>query len=261
MLPLWNKYPNHANDIWDSIALFLEGYAFERQGKRPDYSPASVDALFQCKSQNKGNLTPNAVNDVWHNFSKLLKNERLNQMNNPLYPRLNPQKKSSLIEIVFDSDIPQKNLTFTTYFQNLIKHNNDIQPVFNVLRSIRGIRDKIPSLYLRDLVDVMGINLKNTQNRYLLQPIDIWVERTIKALTENQNMSKRQVSNWITATSVQQNINPERVNMGIWFLCSNIIKSEYSLNAVLTNKNGLIIAQKLIDDFRDRIRGMYTIAS
>ena len=27
---LWDKYPNHTRDVWDSLAIFLEGYAFER---------------------------------------------------------------------------------------------------------------------------------------------------------------------------------------------------------------------------------------
>jgi hypothetical protein len=41
----WEKYPNHDTDIWDSLCIFCESYAFERQGRRPDYSHAAVDTL------------------------------------------------------------------------------------------------------------------------------------------------------------------------------------------------------------------------
>ena len=59
---LWNKYPNHTEDIWDSLAIFLEGYAFERQGRRPDYFHAAIDALFICKKQNNSNLNSKVAN-------------------------------------------------------------------------------------------------------------------------------------------------------------------------------------------------------
>ena len=61
MLPSWRKYPDHLSDIWDSLAIFL-GYAFERQGRRPDYSPAAIDALLCCRQQNNGDFTQNIVN-------------------------------------------------------------------------------------------------------------------------------------------------------------------------------------------------------
>ena len=97
----------------------------------------------------------------------------------------------------------------------------------------------------------MNVNLGQIQNRDLLQPIDIWVERTIKILSNNQNMNKNQIPNWIIQTSNQNNVNPERINMGIWFFCSNIIRSEYRLNTILGNLNN---AQNLLNDFRNNIR-------
>ena len=122
-----------------------------------------------------------------------------------------------------------------------------------MLISIRGIGNKIASFFLRDLVDVMNINLGQIQNRNLLQPIDVWVERTIKILSNNQKMNKNQISNWIVQTSNQNNINPERINMGIWFFCSNIVRSEYRLNTTLGNLNN---AQNLLNELRNNIRNV-----
>ncbi len=97
MLPLWNKYPNHTTNVWDSLAIFLEGYAFERQGKRPDFSHAAVDSLFYCQQQSNGIFNENIINNIWQRFSQLLNNTRLNHRNNPLYPSINPTTFETLI--------------------------------------------------------------------------------------------------------------------------------------------------------------------
>ena len=255
LLPHWGKYPNHSRDIWDSLAIFLGEYAFERQGRRPDYFHAAVDALFWCKQQNNGNLTQNVISDIWRRFSELLKNQ-LNKKNNPLYPSIEPDNKrlskenSSVIEIVINKKITP---SFTTYFQNQINQDSKIQGAFNLLKDIRGVGDKIVSLYLRDLVDAMNISLDHIPDRYLLQPIDIWVERTIKILATNQSMDREKVAKWVVDKAKEYDINPERVNMGIWFFCSQVVKSEYKLNMALADFNS---AQKLVNDFRRRIQNV-----
>lgn len=261
MLPLWHKYyPNHGKDIWGSLAVFLEGYAFERQGRSPNYSPAAVKALFDCKKQCNGNLNQkNVVMCVWKHFKNSLNNQKLNKKLNPLYPSTNPDnlpninKSLSLIEVVLKEVTPQNN-TFTTYFQKQINQENDIQPSFDLLKSIRGIGPKIAPFYLRDLVDVMNATLNNIQNVHLLQPIDTWVERTVKILCGNQAMNEtEEVADWIVKTSIQHNINPQRVNMGIWFFGSTIAKSKYILEKALKKLDDAI---ELVNDFRDKVRSV-----
>jgi len=261
MLPLWKKYPNHATDIWDSLGIFLEGYAFERQGRSPDYAHAAVDALFSCKKDN-GTFNQNVIVNIFQKFCQLLNNQNLNINNNCLNPKQNSQQNNSVIQVVLNK-IMKSNLTLTSYLIKLINESNDIKPAFDLLISIRGIGDKIASFYLRDLIDAMNITLSNQtnqtnqiQNRNLLQPIDVWVERTVKFLYNlynNQNISKNQIANWIVETSCQNNVNPERINMGIWFFCSNIVKSEYRLNATLGNPGN---AQILVNDFRNSVRNV-----
>lgn len=249
MLPLWNKYPNYQNRIVDSLAIFLEGYAFERQGRRPDYFHAAVDSLNRCNN----NLTANCV---WNNFKQLLNNQRLNHRNNPLYPSNDPDNiqninnKLSVVEVILNI---QNQVSLSCHIYNLITQNNNITQSFNFLKTIRGIGNKIASFYLRDLVVVLNLNLNHVQNRHLLQPIDIWVERTVRYLAGNQNINKTQVANWIVNNSLQYHLNPEYINMGIWFYCALIANSEYRLNQSLRNINR---AQRLINDFRSRINNV-----
>ncbi len=142
-----------------------------------------------------------------------------------------------------------KNTPLAITIENEIKDTKDIQNAHTDLKSINGIGDKIASLYLRDLVCVMETDLSNVENRQLLQPIDIWVERTVKILAKNGEMKKGDVANWIVENSKQ----PELVNMGIWFFCSNIAGSEYRLKKVIKSDK-LDEAQSLVDDFKTRIQ-------
>lgn len=272
VLLLWKKYPNHTTDIWDSLAIFLEGYAFERQGRKPDYSHAGVDALLGYRRKHNGNMSKNIAKDIWRRFSELLNNQELNYQNNPLCPqgmeytknykeeksiRNYTTSKPSIMEVVFDDMIPQK-LSFTNYFRKKITEN--IQDAHNSLKTIQGTGDKIASLFLRDLAYIMEINLSETQNRRLLQPIDIWVARTVISLAGSgfsrlkekiknvrslNNKSKAGLADWIIDKSGRNAVNPEMVNMGIWYFCSQIAISGYRLNRVLENLNDLSMAKSL----------------
>ncbi len=80
--PLWQKY--NLNDSMDAASLFLEGYAFERQGRSPAFSPAAVEAIRKSKRTKGSNDFPLTI---WNNFCNLLNNEGLNHKLNPLYPQ------------------------------------------------------------------------------------------------------------------------------------------------------------------------------
>lgn len=146
----------------------------------------------------------------------------------------NPSKPS-LIEAIIQVILPT-NLTLTSYLKDLINRNRDIHSAYDLLTRIRGIGNKIASFFLRDLTNIMGINLQNIKNRHFLQPIDIWVDRTIKIIAKNSSLKKRQIADWILNNSLRNQISPEKVNMGIWFFCSQIITSEYRLKKALNIK-------------------------
>ena len=263
----WRKYPKHESDIWDSLAIFLESYAFERQGRRPDYFHAAVDALLGYKLEYNGNMSKNIAEDIWRRFKELLNNQNLNYQNNPLCPQGSEYSKKykgsrknykttqhSVIQIVSDK-INTQNNSLTTYLKDEIV-KDDIENVFYLLKSIQGVSEKIASFFLRDLANIMKIDLSKTQNRHLLQPIDIWIVRTVISLAENEfsklkekikngrnlnNNDKKGLAEWIIDKSGRNATNPELVNMGIWYFCSQIAISGYRLNRVLKNLNNLIV--------------------
>jgi hypothetical protein len=257
MRRIWEKYNDHPINIWNSLAIFLGSYAFERQGRNPGYSDAAVDALLACEQNNQGNLDNSTCMEIWQDFCNSLQQQNPNHKNNPLYPRNNPdniinlRNASSLIEVVLDTRMSEQDLTLTSYLKNQIE-NSGIRDAFNLLKSIRGIGPKIASLYLRDLAIMMNIDLNNDNNRFLLQPIDIWVERTVIALS-NQQLNKRQAADWVVNYSVRNLNQPELVNMGIWYFGSQIAKSEYNLYRVLNNIEN---AQCLVQDHITLLRNI-----
>ncbi len=254
MRQLWGKYPNHATNIWDSLAIFLEGYAFERQGRRPDYFHAAVDSFTESRQQNRV-VTQADVKKIWACFRKLLKNQGLNRKNNPLYPSTNPDKepgigsKNSVIQVILQENITAPDSSLSTFLSNSIEQD-DIRSADRLLRSIRGIGPKVSPFYLRDLVVVMAIDLSNVGNRSLLQPVDVWVERIIKTITHDQLMTKSNVANWI----VENSHRPELANMGIWYFGSQIATSHYIVRKALGN---LKLAQSLADKYACRLRRAY----
>jgi len=257
--PLWNKYNNHTDNIWDSLAIFLEAYAFEHQQRKPDYAHAAVDALDHYKKKNKGIMNQDASNKIWEHFKKLLSNQGLNHQNNPLCPlgtsyesryqgRIHTTRQLSAIQLV--SDIQNDSLTI--YLVNKIVKDG-IEGSHKLLKSIQGVNNKIASLFLRDLTYTIETNLSKTKNRHLLQPIDIWLRRTIRTLTNNQEMSDSSVANWIVCESGKNKVNPELINMGIWYFGAQVATSEYRLNKAL---NDIKYANNLWDEHQNRFKNV-----
>ena len=79
-LPLWKKYPNHLHDFIDGMCIFLEGYAFERQGRNPSFSHAAVDVIKDAKATNR-----KFAEVVWNLFSHQFGGDGLNRKVNPIY--------------------------------------------------------------------------------------------------------------------------------------------------------------------------------
>lgn len=325
--PLWEgyqkKYKKDKTDFWVSLLIFVEGYAFERQGSDRSYPHVGVDIIENLTNQELDSK------EIWDMFEELCKKSgiRLNIKENPFYPSNNPKgikginkQKKSIIEFVRDRHIGEnddsKSLSLVTYITKKLGENS-IQNVFNELKKIRGIGNKIASFYLRDLVTIYEneINLpqetedenkkditedkedkkkrykKIIEARSLLQPIDIWVRRTINELlnkeeairgiisemkqsiieelkNERININKDCLSinieiikeecikRWIVKRSLlDYNLNPEKVNMGIWFFCSQIVESKYRLHKIISeNKfdSALKSIEKLLEDLANK---------
>ena len=256
---VWEKYSRHKEDLWESLFIFLEYYAFERQGRKPDYFHAAVDALSKLKRE-KASLDKTSAKRLWNIFKSILNDKSLNRIVNPLCPsdefleKNNQDEKLSLLEVVVKEKLSERKLTFTTYPLELIRIHNDVKPAFDFLKKIRGIGDKIAAFYLRDLVVLTRFRIKdNINNRYLLQPVDIWVKRVVEKIIAPSENNWKEIAKRLTYESLRRNLMPEKVNMGIWFACSQIIRSGYRLQKVIDDPTYLI---RLIKSYKMYTRRM-----
>jgi len=220
----WQACGDVENDPWASLMLLLSSYAFERQGRSPDYSHAAVDTIEQLRLRP---LTQNSNQEAWCIFSEKLNNTALNHVNNPLCPRgtrcfrnyrgnrreATVQNKS-IIELLTDN---LGNQSLIKWAKDQI-NDNRIADAHTILCQVNGISNKIASFFLRDVA--CNYALTPRQNRPLLQPIDVWIRFVVHELSGEQ-LNDTNCANYI----VNESQEPERINQGIWYFCAEVVKS------------------------------------
>ncbi|HOK65391.1 MAG TPA: hypothetical protein PK054_03815 [Anaerohalosphaeraceae bacterium] len=232
---LWNQYPQAAADnevgMRQALCLYLSGYAFERQGAAPDYAPAAVDMIQGIPGW------PLDENRVWANFQQRLADQGLNEHMNPLWPNHQNHDNISLIQIATNLG-PQ---SLVSWALGTIA-NNQLGVAHQQLCTIRGTGSKIASLFLRDVAVRHELDLNGIANRHLLQPIDTWVQYVVGGLiNQDDNMPHQDCAAWIVEHALQNNLQPERVNQGIWYFCTAIARSSrYLVQQYLQNPEDVL---------------------
>lgn len=240
MNQLWNRYPEKETNHWDSMSLFLEGYAFERQGRRPDYAHVAINVIMTVKS----NSSPidRSTETVWDFFKNDLEGKNLNEANNPLCPRgtnytrktgATITNKQSIIEFFsgLPTDVGGPNII--TFAKNELGLDA-VKIIHNNIQQVNGIGSKIASLFLRDVA--VFYKIFPSKDRYLLQPVDIWVGRIVEKLGGPKYEIKedviKKIQLWIVenARGVAE---PEEINQGMWYFASQIAGSNYRLEKTL----------------------------
>ncbi|RKY04384.1 hypothetical protein DRP77_04015 [Candidatus Poribacteria bacterium] len=208
--PLWQRYHTDPSPL-NALIVFLEGYAFERRGCNPSYAHAAADILMSLP------FKPDPA-ELWEMFRSCLGGGKLNEKVNPLYHTDSEECNCLLCKVKGEDIIRQT--------EALIREDR-VREAWEKLTSIRGIGAKIASLFLRDLA--VWFDLTPNVDRWYMQPVDVWVRRTVKLLS-GSNMSDEEIAKWIVLNSG----NPERANQGIWYFASQVCGSEFRLDAFRT---------------------------
>lgn len=262
--PLWQRYPSRESDDWEAIGLFLDGYAFARQGARPDYSHVAVDVIKEFRRRGQPLTDEKTAHLAWNLFSSKLDDQKLNHANNPLCPygksyerkyKGKPDRtvtnKKSVIEFLADTvvnGLPPNIVVLARAGLEL----DQVEGVHSRIREINGIDSKIASLFLRDVA--IFYDVSRLKDRYLLQPVDIWVRRTYEELMQQQNTSEEdtdKIRKWILQESLQVDVRPEAVNEGIWYFSSQVAGSKYRMSKAL---NDLGYAEALLNEYIEAVR-------
>lgn len=213
--PLWSKYDLDYHT--DAASLFLEGYAFEHQWRNPSFSPAAIEAIKRSKDSKE------FPHDVWENFRGLLNTDKLNLNLNPLYHREISCKNCIWCVLESENIVQRSQRDLDT---------SKTRAALERLKEIRGVGDKIASFFLRDVAIWYPSTHIDKEDRWLLQPIDIWVKRTVQYLSR-LNMNNEEVAKWIVDNCGQ----PECCNQGIWYFGARIAGSDYTLRKSILDMN------------------------
>jgi len=273
MKPIWNQYPLRESDLWDALCVFLEGYAFERQGRRPDYGPAAADSIVKTKSKGEG-LRSEHVREVWKDFKTNLGGKR-NEANNPLSPRGTPYERKtrsretgdilktthmttaeSVLEVLLGISASGLSPNIIVYAKGGIACDQ-LKAVHRKIQEINGIGSKIASFFLRDVATFYSVLA--SKDRYLLQPIDVWVRRIVKELNgpvgdpnKQDHSVDESAQKWIVNESIGVSVNAEAVNQGMWYFATQIAGSYYRLGKSIHDPT---YAWKLLTQHKQALEG------
>jgi thermostable 8-oxoguanine DNA glycosylase len=92
--------------------------------------------------------------------------------------------------------------------------------------SINGVGTKIASFYLRDIAYLSGIDETQIVDEHYLQPMDTWLEQSLRIIMRNSIPKKLQDrQRAIVDLCHQAGCSPIAFNQGAWVLGSQIAKN------------------------------------
>lgn len=219
------------SDEYTSLRVFLDSYAHERNvsvRKYADLACLTISNLYQGEIKNIEDDDPEKAWKIYKSlrddkYPKMGLNEKLNPMN----------EDNGVLRVMKDHEI----IHLSKFLVDQIK-NDELKKAHRILKIIRGVGDKIASLYLRDLVSSAKIDENALNDTYLLQPTDIWVDRGLELLLEKvpKNTIKKQKA--IDKLCKTHNISGIEFNRGCWFLGSRIsYNKDHFKDLVLSGKS------------------------
>lgn len=126
--------------------------------------------------------------------------------------------------------------------------NGDFSNAFSQLQ-LRGIGHKIRSLFIRDIAYLTKADRSRSLDikQFLYaQPIDIWVRKTIDLLDSETTIAEVPFDKCyllnrddfgralkLTSMCIGSGTSPLRVNMGIWYFCSQVVADATRLQSLL----------------------------
>jgi hypothetical protein len=96
------------------------------------------------------------------------------------------------------------------------------------------VGEKIASFFMRDIACRFNIFPVAAEDRHLLQPVDIWVERAATCL----GAPAGQAADFLVRCSGTDRNRPERVNQGIWLFGAEVVRTEEMLETFLCTTSG-----------------------
>lgn len=255
-----NSGPYRDRDSYwlQALQFYLHGYAYERQGRSPEYSAAAVEAVCLATGADLANPDSGFPQRAWDAFLQILRltpdGKGGNPGNNPLFPR-DGAGKEAVTGLILKLDDFDYNLVRTVL---TILESGATRTAHTFLCQIRGTGSKISSLFLRDIVLIYDLAID--PHDPLLQPVDIWVRRLVRLLMDvpadvagdqkDNYSSDAKIAEALICLSREASVSPLTLNQGAWYFGSQIagtksgivryVEGELSLSDAVSRKVSLL---------------------
>jgi len=238
------RYKDQFNDNKGFLALriFLDAYAFERQGAPNGYRNIAKECISErYKNVNKWQIpTQDDAEKIWERFKQKAKEYNLG-----VNKKLNPLNKvNGIISLMSANTISN----IAVKMKNMIC-NESAKDAFKLITTIKGIGEKIGAFYLRDIADLSIVNgdykkEKEITDLEYLQPIDTWLKQTFKIIFNYEEKNNKKMQSEIVGLCRAAKVSSLTFNQCAWALGSQLAKNYKDLEMALKD-NGHI--NKLID--------------
>lgn len=104
--------------------------------------------------------------------------------------------------------------------------DNNLKEVFDSIKSIRGVGNKIASFYLRDIYMLSPHHIKNLDSKHLLQPIDVWTRRAGRIIKSDSNATDKQCAEALLEIEEKYGLIAGSSNVAFWVFGAKIAENE-----------------------------------
>lgn len=236
LAPLWEeRFPDHREDPWSSLALFLYGYGIGRPGSGlRRRGGAAAAALSRARPRGPYPTALAAAEATWEILVELSEDGTGDQGLHPLYPSSDPADldvppRPSLLEIRYVGDVAGHQASLTDFASSLIARG-DASTVFDLLTEIRGVGEARASLFLRDLSVWTGHAVASDLR--VLQA-DGELTRTAVASVAGSPTESREAHRWLLDRCEHHDLSPQRVSAGVSYFASEIAGDPFRLEECL----------------------------
>ncbi len=213
-------------------------FAYERNIDLSTYKACALETLYEYKNKINWENPPSSTDAkfIWTHYQKLAieKYKLINpQGDAKVNPFRNPMNEDGgVINLLASKDI--NNLAL--YVKDLLERNK-VEEAYEFIKKIRGVKQKISSFYLRDIAYLTAIDETKTDDSFLLQPIDIWIERILEIIFPTIKFKCRQQKRKaIIELCNEAKVSAIAFNQGAWEFGSRIAKNQDRLKEALKDE-------------------------
>lgn len=176
-----DRFRDQFENGYKALDCFLSNYAYARQGAPASYVEIARKCISDRYQTGHSWSVPTIVDaiNVWEDFKQIATSTDFNLVDKKGEAKVNKTRNPLNADRGVIYWLASENISnIAVYIRNLIADGNT-NDAYKFMKKIRGVGEKISSLYLRDIVYLAGLDEDNISDLYLLQPIDTWLEQTL----------------------------------------------------------------------------------